>query len=200
MQDKGISIRPIYFMNGSHLYNEVFLDDVHTPAGNIIGKENGGWAVVNVLASFERSSIAPISGLVRLLEELVDYCNTTQRDGYLLAKNPIVRNQLGQLACALESVRMLAYRIADMQSRREMGLIDAAAVKVFASELTERFSRFGADLLGPYGQVKNSRFAKLHGSLEYLYQFYHGFITAQGTNDIQRNIIAWYGLGLPRVA
>jgi alkylation response protein AidB-like acyl-CoA dehydrogenase len=81
-----------------------------------------------------------------------------------------------------------------------MGLMDAAVVKIYASELMERFSQVGAELLGPWGQVKNSKYARLHGIMECFYQLCHGFITAQGTNDIQRNIIAWYGLGLPRMA
>ena len=184
MKTKGITIRPIYFMDGSHVYNEIFLDDVHVPATNIVGNEGGGWAVVNALASFERSSITPIAGLVKLLEGLVYYANAAERNGRPLSQDPAVRNRLAQLAAELESVRMLSFRIVDQQSRKEMALMDASMVKIYASELLERFSQFGMDLMGPWGQVKNSKFAQLHGEIEYLYQFCHGFITAQGTNDI----------------
>ena len=103
------------------------------------------------------------------------------------------------MACELEAVRILAWRIADQQSRNEMGLMDAAGVKVFGSELMEKLGHLVTDLLGPYGQVKHSKYAKLAGFGESLYQACFVPIVSMGTNEIQRNIIAWYGLGLPRM-
>jgi alkylation response protein AidB-like acyl-CoA dehydrogenase len=96
-------------------------------------------------------------------------------------------------------VRTLAYRIADQQSRNEMGLMDAASVKVYASELMERMALVATDLMGPFGQVKHSRWAKIAGIFEALYMACFVPIVSMGTNEIQRNIIAWYGLGLPRM-
>jgi alkylation response protein AidB-like acyl-CoA dehydrogenase len=94
---------------------------------------------------------------------------------------------------------MLAYRVADLQNRNEMSLMDAAAVKIFASELGEEFARVATDILGPFGQVKTSRFAIMNGFCEYMYQSCFSTIISMGTNEIQRNIIAWSGLGLPRM-
>jgi alkylation response protein AidB-like acyl-CoA dehydrogenase len=80
-----------------------------------------------------------------------------------------------------------------------MSLMDASAGKIFFSELGERFAFVATDILGPYGQVKTSRWAPLGGVWEKM--FHEHFITtvSMGTNEIQRNIIAWYGLGLPRI-
>ena len=78
MKSKGITVKGIPYMNGAHVYNEVYLDDVHMPAKYIVGQENEGWAVVNVLAGFERSNIDMVMGLVRGLEELVNFCNENQ--------------------------------------------------------------------------------------------------------------------------
>jgi alkylation response protein AidB-like acyl-CoA dehydrogenase len=103
------------------------------------------------------------------------------------------------LAIGLEAVRTLAIRIDDQQSRHEMGLMDAASVKVFASELMEKMAHVATDLLGPYGQVKHSKFAKMRGLWESMYMTCFVPIVSMGTNEIQRNIIAWYGLGLPRM-
>ena len=80
-----------------------------------------------------------------------------------------------------------------------MGLMDAAGVKIFASELMEKYGHLACDIVGPYGQVKHSRFAKMNGNPEYTYQSCFVPIVSMGTNEIQRNIIAWYGLGLPRM-
>jgi len=57
MKSPGVTIRPIPYMNGATFYNEVFLDNVHVPAENVVGQEHGGWAVVNTLAGFERSAL-----------------------------------------------------------------------------------------------------------------------------------------------
>lgn len=199
MKSKGVTIRPIPYMNGKHIYNEVYLDDLHVPASNIVGQENEGWHVVNVLAGFERSNIVLVMGLVRGLEELVRYCNETKRNGKPLSQDPIIRNKLAGVACEIEAARMLAYRVADQQSRGEMGLMDAAAVKIYSSELGEKVADLAMEILGPRGQVKQSKFAAMNGSWEYAYQVNFVPVVSMGTNEIQRNIIAWYGLGLPRM-
>ena len=199
MKSKGITVKGIPYMNGAHVYNEVYLDDVHMPAKYVVGQENEGWAVVNVLAGFERSNIDMVMGLVRGVEDLVKFCNENKRDGKPLAHDPMIRNKIADLAASVEAVRTLAYRVADQQNRNEMGLMDAAAVKIFASELLEKFGQISTDILGLYGQVKQSKFAKLNGTAEYNYQACFVPIVSMGTNEIQRNIIAWYGLGLPRM-
>jgi 3-oxocholest-4-en-26-oyl-CoA dehydrogenase alpha subunit len=199
MKSKGITVKGIPYMNGSHVYNEVYLDDVHMPAKYIIGQENEGWAVVNVLAGFERSNIDMVMGLVKALEEIVHFCNENKKNGKPLSQDAMIRNRLADFASSIEAVRTLAYRVADQQNRNEMGLMDAAAVKIFASELLEKFGQLSTDILGPYGQVKQSKFAKLGGIAEYNYQACFVPIVSMGTNEIQRNIIAWYGLGLPRM-
>lgn len=199
MKTKGITVRPLYYMNDGHILNEVFFDDVHVPAKYIVGKEGGGWAVVNVLAGFERSGVGGVAAMQRHIEHLVAYCNATIRNGKPLSQDPLVRNRLAQLATEVEAAKTLSYRIADQQSRNEMGLMDASGMKVFSTELEERMAAFALDLFGPFGQVKYSRWAHLAGMFENAYQ--EGFVgtISAGTNEIQRNIIAWYGLGLPRM-
>ncbi len=199
MKTPGINVRPILYMDGGHLYNEVFFDDVRVPVKYIVGEENKGWAVTQVTASFERSNLGGIMGMERQLQELVSYCNQTKVDGEPLAKKPLIRNRLADIACQLEAARALAYRIADAQSRNEMALFDASAVKVFTGDLSRRIAMVAADILGPYAQVKRSEWAPMGGMVEREYQQYFILTVSMGTNEIQRNIIAWYGLGLPRM-
>jgi len=199
MKTPGITVKPIPYMHMGQPLNEVYFDEVRIPAKNIVGKEGDGWAIVNLLAGFERSMIDEITAIVRELEHMVAYCNETKRNGQPLAKDPIIRNRLAQTACDIEAARTLAYRVADLQNRNEMTLMDSAAVKVFASELGERFASLATDIFGPYGQVKSSRWAPMNGLWETNYQECFVTIISMGTNEIQRNIIAWYGLGLPRM-
>jgi alkylation response protein AidB-like acyl-CoA dehydrogenase len=199
MKTPGISVRPLYYMNDGNILNEVYFDDVHVPAKNLVGKEHEGWGVVNVLAGFERSNMGAVAGMRRQLEEVVHYCNKTEVGGHPLSHDPMIRNRLGQLASEIEACAMLGYRIADQQNRNEMGLMDASAMKVFSTELEERFALLALDIVGPAGQVTAGRWANMGGHwINALQESFVGTISA-GTNEIQRNIIAWYGLGLPRM-
>jgi len=199
MNTPGITVNPLLYMDAGHLYNEVFLDDVRVPAKNIVGEENEGWRVTQTLAAFERSNLGAIMAMHRQLEHLVDYCNETKVKGEPLARNPLIRNRLAQIACELWAAHALAYRIADAQSKNEMALFDASAVKVFSGELQARMAQLGTDILGPYGQVKQSKWASFEGLYEKWYQQSFILNISMGTNEIQRNIIAWYGLGLQRM-
>jgi alkylation response protein AidB-like acyl-CoA dehydrogenase len=199
MKSPGVTVRPLYYMDQAHVYNEVFLDDVHVPVENVVGEENKGWQVTQLLAGFERSSLGAIMMMLRQLEELVKYCNETKVGGKLLAHDPLIRNRLANIACEIEALRCLGYRIADAQQKNEMAGFEASGVHILASEVQERLAWLGTDILGPYGQVKRSKWSPLDGWYEKWYQQSFVLFIAMGTNEIQRNIIAWYGLGLPRM-
>ena len=199
MKTPGVTVKPLYYMDQAHVYNEVFLDDVHVPVENVVGQENEGWRVTQILAGFERSSLGSIMMMLRQVEELVKYCNQTKVGGQLLANDPLIRNRLAQAACEVEALRCLGYRIADAQERNEMAGFEASGVHILASELQERLSWLGTDILGPYGQVKRSKWSPFDGWYEKWYQQSFVLFIAMGTNEIQRNIISWYGLGLPRM-
>ncbi len=199
MKAPGVTIKPLYYFDGARLYNEVFFDDAHIPADQIVGEEKKGWQVSQTMAGFERSNVGVIMTLKRMLEELVKHCNETKVGGRLLAHDPIVRNRLAEAACAIEAGRTLAYYIADQQRRPGgLGLFEGSALKVFSSDLIERMSALGTDISGTYGQVKTSRWAPYEGLWEKEYHTCFVWSISMGTNEIQKNIIAWYGLGMPR--
>jgi len=198
MRTTGITIKPLYYFDGRHFYNDVFFDDVHVPAENIVGEENKGWQVAQTLAGFERSNMGIVMALQRQVEDLVKYCNETKVGGKLLSQDPVIRNRLAEVACEIEANRTLAYHIADLQDRNQMALFDASAIKVYSSELWERVAALAADILGAYGQVKTSKWAPMGGAWESNLSTCLITSIAAGTNEIQKNIIAWLGLGMPR--
>ena len=199
MKTPGITVRPYYFMNITHSYNDVFFDDVHVPVRNLVGEENKGWRVTRATANAERSGLERIMELTRELDDLVDYCNKTKVNGEPLAKNPLIRNRLAEMACEVEAARTLAYRVAWLQDQGKLSALAASVVKVFTGDTVQRMAFLGADILGPYGQLKYSKWAPLRGFFETQYQLAFAGVIAMGTNEIQRNIIAWEGLGLPRM-
>ena len=198
----GITKRPIYSMQGSYLFNEVFFDDVRVPAKNLVGEEDQGWAVTRATMNFERTSVGIMSAGRRDVEELVKFCKETKWNGKTLADNPLVRSRLAQLAIECEVGRALSYRIAWMQETAGLGpeaAGAASAAKVFGSEMGQRITYTGCQLLGMYGQVKaDSKWALLSGKYEDAYQLTSGANLAGGSSEIQRNLVAWVSLGLPR--
>ena len=201
MKTPGITVKPIEMMNGQHSFNEVFLDNVKVPVNNRIGEENKGWGVTKTLSNFERSGALPVGYLERTLERLIDYCKETRKKGELLINNPLIRNRLASLAVEIETAKAIIYKITYMHAKGEMlqSMTAASAAKVFTAEVFQRMVFAGCDILGEYCQVKeNSKWKALNGLFEVNYQFHMGMNIAAGTSEIQRNIIAWIGLGLPR--
>ena len=200
LKTPGLTIRPIYSMEGSHHFNEAFFDNVRIPARNLVGEENQGWIASQMTSNFERSMIELFSYLRRELEELAEYCRHTKKGGKPLTSDMLVRHRLAQLAVEIEAGRAFSYSI--VWSQIKGGLIMAAplaaAAKVLATELVQRFIYTGSDILGLYGQVRYSRWAPLMGRFEKEYQICPGLNMAGGTSEIMRNLICSLGLGLPR--
>lgn len=197
----GIQVRPLLYMNGKHLYNEVFFKDVKIPARDLIGREGEGWALTRQTMNFERSGAGGFSGVRRYLEKLIDYARNTKRDGRPISKDPLTRKKIAELYIGSEVGQTLAYKIAWMQQKKDFsGLITAASEsKLFSTELGVQMARYGTEMMGMYGQLEDDVLAPMGGSMVELYQLAKGATIYAGSNEIQRNLIAWTGLGLPRI-
>jgi len=197
----GIKIRPLAYMDGKHLYNEVFFDNVLVPAEDLIGQEGDGWALTRQTMNFERSGAGGFSGAKRILEKLIDYARQTKRDGKYIGSDPEVRRRLAEIYIDSEMGRTLAYRIAWMQQKDDVnGLITAASEsKLFSSELAMRMADYATEMMGPYGWLEAGPLAPLNGAMAEMYLFAKAGTIYAGSSEIQRNLIAWTGLGLPRL-
>jgi len=203
MSSPGINLRPVKAMNGTHMFNEMYFDDVKVPKENMVGDENRGWYVSLMTMNFERSSIGFMAEAKRNLEELIQFCKETERNGKRLAEQPLVRHLLAQLTIDIEVGLALSYNVAWLQQKGEAFMIPAAVTactgKVYGSELGQRLAYAGARILGLYGQVKaGSKWAPLKGKFESSYQECISINIGGGTSEIQRNVIAMRGLELPR--
>jgi len=200
MKAPGITIKPILGLDGSHLFNEVFLDDVRVLARNMVGEENQGWVASQMTSNFERSMIALFSYLKRELEELVEFSRETKRDGRPLSENPLIRHRLAQMAIEIDIGRSYSYSV--LWNQIKGGLVMAAPLaagaKILATEMVQRFNFSAYQIIGPYAQVKESRWAPLKGRYEKECQQCLGLSMAGGTSEIMKNLICAMGLGLPR--
>ena len=199
MKTPGITVRPLVNILNHHSFNEVFFDDVHIPKENLVGRKNNGWYQVMIALDFERSSVGWAASNRRIIEELIEYARNTRRNGLPLASDPLIRNQLAQLVVENEVARMMAYRIAWMYSRGLHPSYESSMSMVFISEATRRTADAGMRILGHYGELdRDSKWAVMNARLMRMCLSSLSIGVGGGSNEIQRNIIAMRGLGLPR--
>jgi alkylation response protein AidB-like acyl-CoA dehydrogenase len=151
------------------------------------------------LLDFERSGIDYSATSRRLLEEVAGYARSTTHDGQPLSRDPLVRNLLVERHIEVEAARLLAYNVAWMQGQGQVPNKEASMSKVFGSETLQRVTSTAMEIMGLYGQLRpGDPWAPLKGRIPENWMFSFSHTIAAGTSEIQRNIIASRGLGLPR--
>ncbi len=199
MKTPGITVRPLNNIAGTKGFNEIFFENVRVPKDALLGEKNRGWYMATTTLSYERTAIEAPARAQRILNDLVRYAKLTKRNGQTLAEDPSIRQRLAQLAIEIDVSRCLSYRVATSQAREEIPGQEAPANKVFTSEMIQRIAQVGMQMMGLYGQLEfNTKWAPLKGKIERLYLTSVSGTIAGGTSEIQRNIIAERGLGLPR--
>ena len=199
MNTPGLTVNPIINMAGDHGFNMVTFDNVRVPKKNLVGEQNRGWYVGATLLDFERSGVDYSAGGRRVLEELTDYAKNSSQNGSLISNNPIMRNRLANLAIEVEVSRLISYNIAWMQGEGLVPNKESSMGKVVGTELQQHLSETGMQMLGLHGQLEpGSKYAPLDGRIEHMHLTNVSETIQAGTSEIQRNIIATRGLGLPR--
>ena len=194
MHAPGVTVRPLTNMAEMHSFNEVFFDNVRVPKKDMLGELNRGWYVALTTLAFERSGIVNAVALQQLLGEIVEATRPYRRAGDVHA-----RNELADRAIEVQVAIMLSHRVASVQAKGQMPIQEASITKLYCSELGQRIARTAVGLAGLYGQLgPGSPWAPLMGRIERTYLIQVGATLAGGTSEIQRNIIATRGLGLPR--
>ncbi|KAA1297936.1 MAG: acyl-CoA dehydrogenase [Chloroflexi bacterium] len=199
MNTPGLTVNPIINMAGDHSFNMVTFDNVRVPKKNLVGEQNRGWYVGATLLDFERSGVDYSAGSRRVLEELVEYSKENYKDGKLLSEDEVTRNRLADLAIEIEVSRLISYNIAWMQGAGLVPNKESSMGKVFGTELQQHVGSTGMQMLGLHSQLEpDSKYAPLRGRIEHWHLTNVSETIAAGTSEIQRNIIATRGLGLPR--
>jgi alkylation response protein AidB-like acyl-CoA dehydrogenase len=196
----GLDIRPIRSLTGKVYHYEVFLDQVRVPRDCVLGAEGEGF--VQLLKGLETDRFwgrfykAP--ALTRVLGLLVEYANTTVRDGRPLAHDPLVRRRLAEAACDVAALGALFQRAGWSLLSGAETRYESTVAKVFADETGQKVAALGLDLLGLYGPLtEDSAWAPLGGYLQHYYQTTMGHTIAGGTSEVLRSTIATRALGLP---
>jgi alkylation response protein AidB-like acyl-CoA dehydrogenase len=198
MDTPGITVRPLEQMHGAHGFNETFFEDVRVPAKNMIGEENRGWYVATTTLDFERSGVGRAAAVAMALGELLGGLEAGL-EGSSAELNGPQRHAISEWKMEAEVGRIIGYRVAWMQSQSRVPNYEASMSKVFNTESTQRGARRAINILGLHGALKpQSEHAVLNGRFCQLYMSSVSRTIAAGSSEIQRNVIATRGLGLPR--
>ncbi len=196
LKSPGITINPMITMAGWQT-NEVSYVNVKVPKENLVGEKNKGFYYLMAALDFER--MFPLGRYRKLFDDIVDYAKETIIGGKPLAKDPVIRQEIAQVAIEMEATTLLYYQLAHILDKGNIPSYQSSMEKTFATETAQRITNLGMDILGLYGQLKDdSKHAKLQGRVERSYRTSVVETIYAGTSEIQRNIIATKGLGLPR--
>jgi alkylation response protein AidB-like acyl-CoA dehydrogenase len=193
----GITIRKVDTINHGRI-NDVYFEDVRVPAENLIGAENEGWKIAVTTLNIERSGIYYVVANQMWLKDLIEWARTVRRRGRPLLEDRLIRHRIAMWATELEVQRILSWRIVWIQAGGRQPSTEASIQSLRVRAFEHEFANFGMELLGLYGQLSpQEKWAPLRGRIEKLY-LTSSAQHAGGTTEIQRNIIARHGLGMPR--
>jgi alkylation response protein AidB-like acyl-CoA dehydrogenase len=196
MHAPGVDVRPLREVTGATDFNEVFLDSVRIPAGNIIGARGQGWQIARSALAHERAGSlredSVVDSSLRLVAQLTD-----GQAGSRPAEPDAVR-RLGQLAARARATDLLGVRGVIRAAEGSTGTVDAAVTKVVFSETNLALATLGVELQGTDGIVAAPDSQVDDGHWQEAFLWARGFTISAGSNEIMHNLIAENGLGLPR--
>jgi 3-oxocholest-4-en-26-oyl-CoA dehydrogenase alpha subunit len=187
---------------GGHSIAAVGFENVRVPVDNCIGGENNGWAMITGQLNHERVSLVFSAPLERAYAQVLEWARDTKADdGAAVIDRDWVRANLGRVRADVEFLKLLNARLATAVDRHQLEAAEASAAKVFGTELMTRGRQLLFEVIGldvgldadSPGRVLDGQFAKSVSASNIL--TYGG-----GANEIQRDLIAQLGLGLPRTA
>ena len=196
MDTPGITVRPLWTM-GELRTNETFFENVRIPGDAIVGEENRGWYTAMSALDLERVSLGPWSPLQRTLDDTVHHIRERRPE---LCSDAVTRATLAQHKLEVEMARALALTNAEMIDSGRTPTMEASMTKVWAAEVAEHLANTSMDLLGAEGALQRAsgEYAPIEGALEAKWRNAPVLRFGGGSNDLQRQIIATRGLGLPR--
>ena len=198
MKAPGVSVRPLINLADGHVFNEVFFEDVRVPVRNRIGEENRGWYVGTTTLDFERSNIARAIAAHKNIDRLAKYVKARAAAGRPVSDAQ--RLEVAERAIETAVCELLSFTVISVQARGGVPNMEASMNKMYGSELSQRLAYTEMHLTGLSGQLRTPVGIELEHGIRASAAYMNTVPStiAAGSSEIQRNIIATRGLGLPR--
>jgi alkylation response protein AidB-like acyl-CoA dehydrogenase len=199
MDTPGIKVVPMHLL-GDHNINYTFYEDVRVPAGNLVGGENQGWSLITNQLNHERVTLCSSGIIERALDDVRSWAqNTKLADGRRVIDQEWVQVHLARVYARLEFLKLINWKVAWTATQGHLDVADASTTKVFGTEFYMEAFRLMMEVVGQAGYLtRDSPDAVLAGRLEMYARSLVILTFGGGTNEIQRDLIAIFGLGLPR--
>jgi len=195
----GFKHSPIWLLGGGHT-NATYYEDVRVPVTNVVAGENLGWKLITNQLNHERVALGPAGRLNRHLTTVLRWSKeTTLADGTRPIDLEWVRLSLARVHAVVEALKLANWRVAGDQHRKSLNPADASAMKVLGTEQQWRCLDLLLEIVGQLGYLADgSPDAVLYLALEQAYRAAPVGTFGGGVNEVQREIIAMAGLGMPR--
>jgi 3-oxocholest-4-en-26-oyl-CoA dehydrogenase alpha subunit len=189
----GYKITPIWTM-GNVRTNATYYEDVRIPASDLVGQENGGWWLITTQLNHERIALSAVGFVDRIYQDVLAWARETG-----VIQRPWVQTHLARVLAKLEVLKLLNWQQAWSMARGALNFAEASAVKVFGSEAYVEIYQLLLEVMGEAGTLRaGSPDAVVKGRVERMYRTTLILTFGGGTNEVQRDIIAMAGLGMPR--
>ncbi len=209
LDQPGVTINAIKTMGGAPMgderTNEVFIEDVFVPDEYVVGEVGRGFQYISQALDLERFTMFTFSPIKQRLDLLCDYVRTAKRDGEPLREDPVIRREIARLATDAEVARVLGLRVVaeSMKAEKTPGTppptVASSQYKLFATEFSRRLASASMDIGGPGSQLRvKTPEAPMAGRSESTYRYTVIDTIGGGSSEIQKNVIARRGLGLPK--
>ena len=199
MDTPGIKVVPMSLL-GDHNINYTFYEDVRVPAANLVGGENNGWSLITNQLNHERVTLCSSGIIERALSDVRAWAQDTKlADGRRVIDQEWVQIHLARIYARLEFLKLINWKVAWTATQGHLDVADASTTKVFGTEFYMEAFKLMMEVVGQAGYlVRDSPEAVLAGRLESSARSLVILTFGGGTNEIQRDLIAIFGLGLPR--
>jgi alkylation response protein AidB-like acyl-CoA dehydrogenase len=195
----GFKVQPMQLL-GEHNTNYTFYEDVRIPATNLVGEENGGWRLITNQLNHERVTLCSPGIIERNLAQVRRWAQETKlADGRRVIDQEWVQVNLARIHARLEFLRLMNWKVAWTATQGRLDVADASSIKVFGTEFYLEAFKLMFEIIGQVGYLKRgSPESVLSSRLETLYRGMLILTFGGGTNEIQRELIAMFGLGMPK--
>lgn len=192
--DPGYSFTPIITADGSHHVNATYYNEVRVPVDMLVGEENQGWKLITTQLNHERVMLGPAGRIEGLRDKVAQWC---AKAGVL--DRPDVQQVLGQVTAVFRVNELLNWEVARAGASGEVSVGDASSSKVFAADQVQHLSASLVALVQKYGDPADRDTDHLLAYLDAQAKRNLVLTFGGGVQEVQRELIAMFGLGLPRV-
>ena len=193
-KDPGYSHTPIITADGSHHVNATYYNDVRVPVDMLVGEENQGWKLITTQLNHERVMLGPAGRIEGLRDRVVDWAAKAG-----VVDRPDVVQLLGQVTAVFRVNELLNWEVARAAAVGEISVGDASSSKVFAADQVQHLLDELTRVVHRYGDPSDEETKTLMEYLDGQKKRNLVLTFGGGVQEVQRELIAMFGLGLPRV-